>query len=176
MRFYFMVIFLGCFLCANIVIADIYKYRDSQGVVRYTYDLAEVPEDQRPRVQTYEEAAPAAESATAEETETNGYKSSKTEEEAEDKPVVDDKKIEELKQKKKDLDEEFAGLMEEKYKLKKEKEKLANTLAGRDKVAVDAYDKKAKELNKKIADYKKKRNAFQKEAEAVKKAVENPDS
>ena len=35
--------------------ADIYKYRDAQGVVRYTYDLAEVPEDQRPQVQTYEE-------------------------------------------------------------------------------------------------------------------------
>ena len=64
-------ILLGLLLMVFIVHpadADIYKYRDVQGVIRYTYDLAEVPEDQRPQVQTYEEAAlapePASEKAT----------------------------------------------------------------------------------------------------------------
>jgi hypothetical protein len=39
--------------------------------------------------------------------------------------------------------------MEEKYKLLKDKEKLKNTLDGRDTVAVAEYDNKVKELNRK---------------------------
>jgi predicted nucleic acid-binding Zn-ribbon protein len=65
--------------------------------------------------------------------------------------------------------------MEEKYTLLQEKAKL-ETLAGRDTVAVAEYDKKVEALNRKIADYQKRRDAFQEEAEAVKKAVENPGS
>jgi chaperonin cofactor prefoldin len=66
--------------------------------------------------------------------------------------------------------------MEEKYKLLKEKERFDDTLAGRDTEAVAEYDKKVEALNRKIADYQKRRDAFQEEAEAVKKAVENPGS
>jgi chaperonin cofactor prefoldin len=172
-------ILLGLLLMVFIVHpadADIYKYRDVQGVIRYTYDLAEVPEDQRPQVQTYEEAALAPEPAFEEATGNSGSDGGKAEEKAEDAPAVDEKKIEELNQKKKKLDEEFAGLMEEKYSLLKDKENLEKTLAGRDSVAVAEYDKKVEVLNRKIADYQKRRDAFQEEAEAVKKAVENPGS
>lgn len=155
------------------VTAEIYKYRDAQGVMRYTYDLAEVPEDQRPKVQTYEET-PAAVGADP---------TSKKEEVSADTidgdakdgtPPVDEEKIKELNQKKKDLDAEFAGLMEEKYKLLKEKEKLAGSLAGRDKQAVAKYDDKVKKLNRKIEEYQKRRETFQKEAEEVQKALETP--
>ena len=155
--------------------ADIYKYRDAQGVVRYTYDLAEVPEDQRPQVQTYEEASPTSDASPQVE-EGSGDDKDKSGKEADEELVVDEKTIEELNQKKKELDEEFAGLMEEKYKLLKVKEKLAKTLDGRDTVAVAEYDKQVKDLNGKIADYQKRRAAFENEAEAVKKAVENPNS
>jgi chromosome segregation ATPase len=150
--------------------ADIYKYRDAQGFIRYTYDLAEVPEDQRPQIQTYEESSAGSE--------TSPQESGETAEEL-DKPdeeiIVDEETIEELNQRKKELDEEFAGLMEEKYTLLKEKATL-ETLAGRDTAAVAEYDKKVEALNRKIADYQKRRDAFQEEAEAVKKAVENPGS
>lgn len=150
--------------------ADIYKYRDSQGIVRYTYDLAEVPEDQRPQVRTYEETSTGPDKSPQETGETNGDKPNET---TDEEVVVDEETIEELNQRKKELDEEFAGLMEEKYSLLKNKENLEKTLAGRDSVAVADFDKKVEELNRKIADYQKRREAFQKEAEAVKKVVEN---
>lgn len=154
--------------------ADIYKYRDAQGVVRYTYDLAEVPEDQRPQIQTYEEK-PAVSPTPPPANGDNGAVQDDSDKKTDEEIVVDEKTIEELNQRKKELDEEFAGLMEEKYTLLKDKAKL-ETLAGRDTVAVADYDKKVAELNRKIADYQKRRDAFQEEAEAVKKAVENPGS
>lgn len=156
--------------------AEIYKYRDEQGVTRYTYDLGEVPEDQRPGIQTYEEAASSAVESPAAVPEAE-VPADKAEDEptGDGSPVVDDKKIEELNQKKKELDQEFAELMEEKYKLVKEKKRL-DTLAGRDAAAVAAYDSRVRELNRKIADYQKRQEAFQKEAEAVKKAVEESNN
>jgi chromosome segregation ATPase len=158
-------------------VAEIYKYRDAQGVTHYTYDLGEVPEDQRPGIETYEE-----ETASVVESPQEGQNGEVSAGESENNPAdnvpppVDEQQIEELTQKKKDLDAEFAGLMEEKYTLIKEKEKLADSLAGRDTAAVAEYDKKVEALNRKIADYQKRRDAFQEEAEAVKKAVENPGS
>lgn len=160
--------------------AEIYKYRDAQGVTRYTYDLGEVPEDQRPGIKTYEEEVRSVGETTtpAEQEEAASTPEPESTPADEGTPVVDDQKIEELNQKKKALDQEFAGLMEEKYALIKEKERL-DTLAGRDAVAVAAYDASVKELNRKIADYQKRQEAFQDEAQAVKEAVEkaeNPDS
>ena len=157
----------------QMVNADIYKYRDAQGITRYTYDLAEVPEDQRPKVKTLEEEPSAIDTAPSQESSDNPANASKKDSE-DDSPVVDEKKIEELKQKKKELDTEFAGLMEEKYKLLKEKEKL-DTLAGRDAAAVAEYDRKVKELNRKIADYEKRQKAFQKEAGEAEKALKNSE-
>jgi len=155
--------------------ADIYKYRDANGVVRYTYDLAEVPEDQRPQVRTYEETTTGSETSSQESVEV-GEDRDTSNETIDEEVVVDEKTIEELNQRKKDLDEEFAGLMEEKYSLLKNKKNLQKSLAGRDTVAVAEYDKKVEALNRKIADYQKRRDAFQEETEAVKKAVENPGS
>lgn len=153
-------------------VADIYKYRDAEGVIRYTYDLAEVPEDQRPKVKTYEEKPTETEAIPAKENkESEGDSAKESEKEP---PVVDENKIEELKKKKKDLDAEFADLMEEKYKLLKEKEKL-DTLAGRDAAAVAEYDKKVKELNLKIGDFQKRQDAFQKETQALENAIEKSD-
>jgi len=155
--------------------AEIYKYRDAEGVVRYTYDLAEVPEDQRPQVQTYEEIpAETQDSAVPEE----GVATEETPkiDDEEDAPVVDEKKIEELNERKKELDAEFAALMEEKYKLMREKERL-DVLPGTDSEGAAKYDKQAKELNRKIADYQKRQEAFQKEAQKAEEALKNaPDS
>lgn len=156
--------------------AEIYKYKDDQGVVRYTYDLGEVPENQRPGVKTYEEEAVSPTALPTDERagEASSDDSGNTQEENAS-PVVDEQKIEELKQKKKELDQEFANLMEEKYKLIKEKENL-DKLAGRDAAAVAEYDKKAKELNRKIADYQKRQESFQKEAKEAEKAFEKNDA
>lgn len=156
------------------VAADIYKYTDAQGIVRYTYDLAEVPENQRPGVQSYEEAVTSDSEVPPVEQNADKTEEGAEGEQGEDSVVVDEKKIEELKQKKKELDQEFAGLMEEKYKLLKEKQKL-ETLAGRDVNAAAEYDKKVEDLNRKIADFQKRQDVFQKEAQAVEKALEKSD-
>lgn len=155
--------------------AEIYKYRDAQGVIRYTYDLGEVPENQRPGMKSYEEVSSTTEVDSGDQAEIGTGGDDKGSPSEDPSPIVDDQKIEKLNQKKKELDQEFAGLMEEKYKLLKEKERLG-TLAGRDANAVAAYDTKVKELNRKIADYQKRQEAFQTEAEAVKKAVEKSES
>jgi chromosome segregation ATPase len=133
-----------------------------------------VPENQRPQVRTYEETTTGSETSS-QETAENGEDRDTPSETTDEEVVVDEETIQELNQRKKELDEEFAGLMEEKYTLLKEKAKL-ETLAGRDTVAVAEYDKKVEALNRKIADYQKRRDAFQEEAEAVEKAVENPGS
>ena len=159
------------FLSFNAAIAEIYKYRDAEGIVRYTYDLADVPENQRPKVQTYEETRTETEASPASGESIAPAETPKSDGE-EDVPIVDEKKIEELNQKKKELDTEFSALMEEKYKLLKEKEKL-DALPGSDKKGAAKYDKHAKDLNRKIADYQKRQEAFQKEAEEVEKALNN---
>lgn len=161
-----------------VVRADIYKYRDAQGVIRYTYDLAEVPEDQRPQVKTFEESS-VKEGSTPTSQESNASvgasPDSAMDNDTAPPPIVDEKTIEELNEKKKELDQEFSELMEQKYKLVKEKEKLSNSLAGRDSAAVAEFDKKVKELNQKIADYEKRQKAFQKEADEVNKAIEEQE-
>ena len=163
-------------MMAGFALSDIYKYRDAQGIIRYTYDLAEVPEDQRPEEPTYIEEVPDTIETPNTETPSGSVSDESKEEPKDEAPVVDDKKIEELNQRKKELDEEFAGLMEEKYALLKDKERLKGTLEGRDEVAVAKYDRKVNDLNKRIADYKKRQEEFQKEAEAVKKAIEGSEN
>lgn len=153
--------------------ADIYKYRDAEGIIRYTYDLAEVPEDQRPKVQTLEETPSETQTLPVPEEGAAPEEPPKIDGE-EDAPVVDEKKIEELNERKKELDAEFAALMEEKYKLLKEKERLA-ALPGSDTEGAAKYDKQVKALNRKIADYQKRQEAFQKEADEVEKALKKPE-
>jgi prefoldin subunit 5 len=57
--------------------------------------------------------------------------------------------------------------------LVKEKKKIdEDTTTSRYSEDVAEYEKKVEKLNRKIADYKKRQEAFQKEANAVKEAVE----
>ena len=159
----------------NVATAEIYKYRDTHGVIRYTYDLAEVPEEQRPKVQTYEETPAATPEVDPAPKEDDAVAGTVEDDSGKGTPVVDEKKIEELNQRKKELDAELAGLMEEKYKLLKEKENLKGSLAGRDANRVAEYDGKVKKLNRKIAEYEKRLEAFQKEVDEVQKALGSPE-
>ena len=152
--------------------AELYKYRDAQGHVCYTDNLAEVPKDQRPHIQALEEVA-ATPSATTIEARAV----------VEDKPqaatdpsdeVVNEETITDLNSRKQELDKEFAGLMDEKYKLLREKHQL-DGLAGRDVEARKAYEDKVTALNERIADYQIRRNAFQKKADQVKQSL-NPQA
>ena len=152
---------------------DLYKYLDAQGVVRYTYDLAEVPEDQRPQVKIFVEDAPASQATSSEVKEDQENVQEKNGTEIDEDAVVNEQRIEELKQKKKELDKEFADLIEEKYRLLKEKQKVDALNKGPDReAAVAKYNKKVQGLNEKFADFQKRNDDFKKESEAIGKALE----
>lgn len=165
--------------------AEYYKYRDAEGNIRYTDDWADVPEDQRPTAEIREDATDTATPETPAQDDPSSAANTAQEGDApeqgegeETAPVVDEAAIEALNARKEALDREQAELMEAKSRLLEEKASL-DGLAGRDVEARQAYEEKVEALNRKIADYQKRQEAFQEEAEAVKEAVEkaeNPES
>ena len=55
------IIYCGLILfVSSICFAEFYKYKDSDGILRFTDNLAEVPEAQRPKVDKYKEYIPKA--------------------------------------------------------------------------------------------------------------------
>ena len=150
--------------------AEMYKYRDTQGNVHYTDNLAQIPEDQRPWALTMETIS--ADDATVEKEENTkkAHAGDLVEPQGADE-MVDDETITALNTRKKELDDEFSGLMAQKYALLEEKQRL-DGLAGRDVEARQAYEGKVAELNQRIADYATRRDAFQEEVDRVKQALE----
>ncbi len=134
--------------------AELYRYTDEKGAVRYTDELGIVPADQRPNVKTIMTPgrpvakAPMVDKAAAED--------------SPEKPVTspeDDLRqleFERLSQEKKILDEEFGELMKTKESLNQNKEQLD----------AKTYNEQANQLNERIAAYEEKREAFKKAADA----------
>ena len=152
--------------------AQMYKYRDAQDNVCFTDNLAQIPLDQRPQAQTMKtvksDDAPGTE---AENSKKQLRAGDQVESLGSDETVVDEETIAALNIRKKELDDEFSGLMAEKYALLQEKQKL-DGLAGRDVEARQAYEGKVTDLNNRIADYATRRDTFQKECDRVKEALE----
>ena len=154
--------------------AEIYKYRDAQGNISFTDDWAQVPPDQRPQAEFLQAVGDnEAERPASPEVKPSDPPQVETQVDPDREPAdmaVSEEAIASLNARKNELDSEFAGLMTEKYGLLQEKEKLAG-LAGRDVEAREAYEEKVLDLNRRIADYKMRRDAFQTEAEQVTKAL-----
>jgi len=55
---------MGVFSSSHPVWAEMYRYKDANGVARFTDNLADIPEKQRAEMSVYENAPPAAPSAT----------------------------------------------------------------------------------------------------------------
>jgi chromosome segregation ATPase len=158
--------------------AEYYKYRDAQGNIRFTDNLTDVPESQRPSAKTFEEISgnTSEEDPDASAPDNNSAQANSSEEqdgiEDAEKPApdVDEATIDALNARKEKLDREQAELMESKRNLEEERAGL-ESLAGRDVKARQAYEEKVKALNHKIADYQKRLKQFQKDADAVKEAL-----
>jgi len=56
MRLLYALLFLICMLLPSSVLAEYYQYRDQNGVLRFTDNLADVPEDQRQQIESYTES------------------------------------------------------------------------------------------------------------------------
>ena len=164
---------IGIFLSSIPVWSAMYRYKDAGGVVRFTDNLADVPEKQR-KGSVYENApSPAAPSGPEElsgRIDTSGHnqmlpeKSQRVDSDASssqsEEISSDPSRIDQFLKIKTALDEENSRLIKESLALSEEKK----TISGND--AVKAFNEKVSALNARVDDYEKRRAAFQKEANA----------
>jgi hypothetical protein len=185
MRLLFALLFLICMLLPSSVLAEYYQYRDQNGVLRFTDNLADVPEDQRQQIKSYTESEVFVmteeesleylqDTSVQEETGEDMEGAYQSEENGEDMDDADQSEetetgrddslaqLKKLNQMKAALDEEFAELMEEKQVLLQYKDSKKNMSIKEAK----AYQKKVTLLNQRITDFEERRQAYKKEADA----------
>ena len=123
--------------------AEIYKYRDASGVMRFTNNLQEVPKDQREKVDTFHEIE------TKAEVEDPAGSSAKT------TGSDTDQQAEALRNEKELLDSEYAKLEEDRTSLVE--------LSQTDKSAEEdaEFRKQVESYNVRIKAYEEKRNALE---------------
>ena len=152
---------------------EFYKYRDENGVMRFTDNLVEVPVDQRPGVGRYKEADDdltpedrekrAQARAAAEESRKAGAEKAR-EQAAEAAVAAEDagtiETAEELNRRNNELFEAYQALDRERQELKKQGANI------RTRAASNVYNQKVKALNKRFEAYKKRQAAFQTQVEA----------
>ena len=133
--------------------AEIYRYTDQNGVLRFTDNIANVPESQRKDVlsctETDDTSKPEeqVQDAVKYPTEINKFQ--------EERPLP-----EQLIKIKAELDKENAELMKQLEAFSKEREILSTHTTSRD------YKEKVKYFNERLADYEKRRRLFQKKLDA----------
>ena len=185
MRLLYALLFLICMLLPSSVLAEYYQYRDQNGVLRFTDNLADVPEDQRQQIESYTESEEFVkteeesleylqDTSVQEETGEDMEGADQSEETGEDVEGADQSEeaetgrddnlaqLKKLNQIKAALDEEFAELMEEKQVLLQYKDSKKNMSMKEAK----AYQKKVTLLNQRITDFEERRQAYKKEADA----------
>lgn len=148
---------LWVFLFANPAMGEFFKYRDSNGVLRFTDNLAEVPVDQRPGAESYKEAddyltpyqkkervekARQAAEMAAKETKQGAF-------EAKQEQRLN------LNKTRMELDKDYGELMRAKKALEKEQAQATTP----EKQA--AYKKSVNALNKRIIEYEGRRNQYE---------------
>jgi hypothetical protein len=177
-RFVFVAI-MGVFLSSHPVWAEMYRYKDAGGVIRFTDNLADVPEKQRQGIPA-QQIAPSP--ATSSATEKSSGRNTQTDQNLKmpEKPQSGDSaaespqseafsnspsRIDQLLKIKTALDEENAQFMKESLALSEEEKTLS------DIAAIKAYNDKVSALNSRVDDYEKRRAVFQKEADAFDAAL-----
>jgi hypothetical protein len=179
MNAFILVIMIGSFLSAHPVWAEMYRYKDAGGVVRFTDNLADVPEKQRTGMTVYEnEPSSDATSATDQPSGQNAMSGQnlklpekpKSADPLADSPQSealsnDPSRIDQFLKIKTALDAENAQNVKASLALSEEKK----TLSGTD--AIKAYNERVNALNARVDDYEKRRAAFQKEVEAFDAAL-----
>jgi len=145
------------------VFAEFYQYTDQSGVLRFTDDLTQVPEDQRSKVKKYLEPD---DSLTPEQRAQKAL-DARQETVAEEKLEISGGEylveFERLDKKKTGLDQRYTELTKERNDLAKVKEAIAS------EAELKAYNEKISSLNKRITAFEKEREAFSKEVDAFNK-------
>ena len=129
--------------------AEYYKYRDTNGVLRFTDNLLDVPEDQRANIQAYQEVV------------TPEQKPEASDVEDEEAALKDrNSRIEQLHNERESLEQSFKDLEEERESL------LASPPTPQDQEAYQSHRKRIEAFNEKIKAYEEKRKGFQAKIDA----------
>jgi hypothetical protein len=144
--------------------AEFYKYRDNNGVLLFTDNLAEVPLNQRPGAQSYKEAddylTPYQKKERAEKARRETEMAAKEAKQGSFEAQQEQRLI--LNNTRTALDKEYGELMHAKKALEKEK---AQATTPEKQVA---YKKRFDALNKRIIEYEDRRNQYE---EAIKNFI-----
>ena len=169
MRYKPIIFLLILLLVPALSFAEFYKYRDKDGVLRFTDNLVDVPADQRPRVHSYSEPddflTPQEKKKKAVQKEKASKKIRKgsgrlsRDKKGGDSEGARDASFMGLNRVKSELDAEHAELVRTKQALNREK----NTLSSIE--AVKEYQDKVRSLNEGIVDYEKRRTEFKRKLE-----------
>ena len=129
------------------VLGEFYRYTDESGNVKYTDDLGQVPEEQRPNAKTYIES--------------KGIPEEKTDNSVivEEEPVQSSRQEMDLiknglDKEKLELEKEYEAMMKAQKALSEEK-KTAKT-----RIQIQKHNKKALKFNETVAAYEKKKKAL----------------
>jgi hypothetical protein len=146
MRCFLWTLVFSLLLISHSSFAEFYKYRDENGVVRYTDNPLEIPKDQQENVEAYREIKvleAAGEAAKVESMDDIGEK---------------------LRAQKMILDKEYQGLVAERQQLEQE-DKIDRTGAEH-----DAFQKKIVDFNLRLQQYEEKRLLFKEKADTYNEA------
>jgi hypothetical protein len=147
------IIYLVCLiLIPGICFAEFYKYRDANGVLRFTDNLGDVPKDQREKVRQYQEATTPEPAVGPSET-------------APDLSLNDRANL--LNNERNLLAEEYANLEKERAAIEKATRDPENT------AEYEAYLNQIESYNGKIKAYEEKRKLFQEKVDAFNEDAKN---
>ncbi|MFZ2633289.1 MAG: DUF4124 domain-containing protein [Desulfosalsimonadaceae bacterium] len=164
------IVFLSVLLfMATPASGEYYQYEDSQGNQRFTDDVANIPEDQRTDIKTFEsvQSEPqqdmTGEDAVQEEDASDNQKAAEETDTAKAKPSVvgvDRKKIDELNATREELRKTFAALEAERNAIGPPPPKNAKSVVKKE------YNNKISELNRKINAYQQRTKEFDEKVKA----------
>ena len=160
---YTLVLLIGLF-AASYAFAEYYKYRDKDGVLRFTDNLGDVPADQRPKMERYREIQSVPKSdAKTRRSRRPGAKAQQSKGRSENRPQT---KAQGLIQEHRDLNAIHRELMNEKMTLANEAQYIKTPAEAKQ------YRRRLKALNERIAKFEKRRYKYLNQASLLKDQIE----
>jgi len=144
---------IAMFLIASNVLSDFYKYKDQNGVLRFTDNLSEVPENQRHQVDKYKEYINSKNQDRATIPINPKSETKESEEEISQEARILGKKITQLQAK---LKKEYEKLVDEKKAI----EQLDQKKGPKTSTDIKILEGRAAQLNKRIQAYNNKKETY----------------
>jgi len=139
------------------VFAEFYKYKDANGVLRFTDNLLEVPKDQREKIQTYKEVV------------TPEPEPDISDAQKEDAALKNqNNRAEQINSEREVLEQSFKALDAERKSI------LESPTSPQEQEAYEAHKQRIEAFNARIKAYEEQRKMFQAKVDAYNAEIENP--